>query len=217
MAVHCKKCGARLGQLAEMPGHFRRAHPDVKLDASLDLSFEDMRKALRAARERKALPDATRVEIVEHVLAEPKRVPVAKLKRVAEPKMPGDWHMVPFRQAAAMQTPPVVLASDRTVRPAWFPGSAKEWERMDAGTQERWLTDWKPAIANLEVSARKGQLNGSGLRWLLLTAGMILAWYYVVPRLYGTQSAGAGLLPGRTQNPWVSTYRPGEWATQQLP
>src|SRR5713101_4124237 len=73
MAVHCGKCGQRLGSRAELPGHYRRAHGRRGSAALVPL------------KPRPARPEPIRAEIVP---VAPSRLEIVRPGRESVPAMP---------------------------------------------------------------------------------------------------------------------------------
>jgi hypothetical protein len=176
----CPQCGVRLSQLAAMPGHFRRAHPGLRLPPEVaKLSFGEAHRMLRAAPERRLIAEPRRPALR---LPQPK---VVSEHRAGEP----DWYAREFPY-------------DRPWR------MLEEGQRVYFEEQHRAMSESgleprsKPgARRNQKAAVRRNSLWPMLLFFFLLVGLPIILHY-----LFASREAGQGR--GAIRSPWLSTYEP---------
>lgn len=85
MAVHCKKCGARVSSRAALPGHYRRAHPRRSFTlVPAEAKREPIRAEIVPAKPFPVRPEAVRAEVFDVAASRSQIVP--GLRSVATPK-----------------------------------------------------------------------------------------------------------------------------------
>jgi hypothetical protein len=175
----CPQCGARLSQLAAMPGHFRRAHAGLKLPPEVaKLSFGEVRRMLQAAPEHRAIAEPSRPVL---------GLPAAKVvseHRGAEP----EWYAREF----PYDKPWRMLEEGQRV---YF----EEWHRKMG----------EPGVKPQSAGARRNQKSvvGRNSLWPMLLFFFLLVGLPIILRyLFASREAGQGR--GVMRNPWLSTYEP---------
>jgi hypothetical protein len=184
MPLLCPQCGVRLSQLAAMPGHFRRAHPGLKLPPEVaKLSFGEVRRMLRAAPERRAIAEPRRPTLT---LPAPK---VVSEHGASEP----EWYARDFPHHHPWWT----LEEGQR---AYF--EERHQAMIDSGVEER----FEPGARHNPKTAGRVKVRRNSL-WLMFFFFFLLVGLPIILRyLFASREAGQGR--GRMQNPWLSTYEP---------